>query len=825
MKTRTFIISVFLVCFLTSISGQNPFFYSFDGQKISFKQLDSTVYIKFKDGLTDQNREKIKQIFLLHETKLSFKNGLAQLSQLYKMGHPDKILDLKKSEDIDYVDFVLQYKDGILQGLTNQIFIKFKDISYLDEIKKMYPIEKLDRSSFDNNVYVATLKKNSDKNAIEISKLLYESGKVGYSEPNFARFFISHTADPYFNLQWALKNTGQFGGTANADIRAVDAWNITKGSSCIKIAVLDEGVDLTHPDLQSNLLSGYDETGNGSNGGPSGNDAHGTNVAGIISSTENTIGVVGVAPQCKVIPIRIGLNGQIVDEYAIAGFRHAWDNAGADVISCSWGGGSYSQTVTDAINMAITNGRGNKGCVVIFSAGNSNSSVAFPGSLPNVIAVGATSMCDTRKRSSSNPLLCNPGVTPDPLGVSCDGENWWGSNYGSDLDVAAPGVHIYSTDIQGSFGYNTSSGTNGNYFETFNGTSAACPHVSATMALILSINPNLTQTQARQILESNTDKIGNYTYTTVSGHPNGTWNNNVGYGRINAYKALLATLAGQSISSTGTLLCSAGVTFTFNGLPSGCTITWGCSTNLVPVSINGNIAVYRAGTGANGPGYVQATVNRSGCGSYTLPQFVVWAGTPQITNQKVDGNSYSPGAQICPGNHWLNVTPVGGNAGTATWTVPGNIPYSVGTNLLNFTLPSSVSSVSITVRSANTCGTGVNWSFYLSKKSYGCSGYYSMTIYPNPASDNVTINIDEEISLITSSSDELGTVELSDAQVGEPITYTINIYNNQSSLLSSIRRSGKSFNVPLNNMRDGTYIIEVSDGKNSYRQPLIVKHN
>lgn len=717
----------------------------------------------------------------------------------------------------------MQYKDGVQQGLTDQVYIKFKYVSNLDSIKKIYFLKKLERSNFNNDVYVATLMKNPNKNAIEISRLLYESGKVVYAEPNFARLFISHTTDPYFAQEWALRNTGQFGGTVNADIRAIDAWNITKGSPCIKIAVLDEGVDLTHPDLQSNLLSGYDETGNGSNGAPSGNDAHGTNVTGIISSIENTVGVVGVAPLCKIIPIRIGQNGIFTDSYAISGFRHAWDNAGADIISCSWGGGSYSQTVTDEINTAITSGRGNKGSVVIFSAGNNNSSVAFPGYLPNVIAVGATSMCDTRKRSSSNPLECNPGVTPDPLGVSCDGETWWGSNFGSDLDVAAPGVHIYSTDIQGSFGYNTASGIAGDYFESFNGTSAACPHVSATVALILSINPNLTQTQARQILETNTDKIGNYTYSTVTGHPNGTWNNDVGYGRINAYKAVLAALGGQSISSTSTLLCSSGVTFTFNNLPEGTIVSWDCSPNLVPISINGNVAVYRAATDSNGPGYVQATVNRVGCGSYTVPQFVVWAGTPQITNQKVDGGA--SGTQICPGNHYLTVTPVGGDAGSAEWTVPLGISYFVGTNQLDFTFPSSFSGVAISARSTNSCGIGTNGTFYLVKKTYGCPNSLTMTVYPNPASDNVNITMVEYTSMIASDDSELSNVTLNSATVVEPTTYSIKIYNNQSSLLSTQTRSGKSFNVPLTNIIDGTYILEVSDGKNSYRKPLIVKHN
>jgi len=202
-----------------------------------------------------------------------------------------------------------------------------------------------------------------------------------------------------------------------------------------------------------------------------------------------------------------------------------------------------------------------------------------------------------------------------------------------------------------------------------------------------------------------------------------------------------------------------------------------------------------------------------------------WVGVPIITNKKVDGGYYYPGMQICPGDHALNVTPVGGDAGTATWTVPPGIVYFVGINELDFTFPSSASGVAITTRSTNTCGTGSNSSFYLTKKYYGCSRSYAMTVYPNPASDNVTITMIENPLLVEYSDSSINNLAITDAKADEPTTYTIRIYNSQSILLSTWTRSGKSFNIPLINMRDGTYIIEVSDGKNSYRQQLFVKHN
>ncbi|MEI2724400.1 MAG: S8 family serine peptidase [Verrucomicrobiota bacterium] len=115
------------------------------------------------------------------------------------------------------------------------------------------------------------------------------------------------------------------------------------------------------------------------------------------------------------------------------------------------------------------------GCTVLFPTGNSNGAVSYPATLANVISVTAMSMCNQRKSTTS-----------------CDGETLWGSNYGVNGDIY-PGVKIYTTDISGASGYGT-----GDYTATFNGTSSACPNAAGVMALILSINPSLTNTSARQ---------------------------------------------------------------------------------------------------------------------------------------------------------------------------------------------------------------------------------------------------------------------------------------------------------------------------------------
>jgi len=317
------------------------------------------------------------------------------------------------------------------------------------------------------------------------------------------------TSDDHDHLQWSLNNNGQLWGIDGADIQAIDAWGISHGSDSITIAIIDEGVDLTHPDLAGKMVSGYDATGGGSNGGPSGDDAHGTNCAGIAAAvTDNYLGVAGIARLAGIMPIRIAYDSGggwvTTDSWIADGINWAVTN-GADVLSNSWGGGSPSTAITSAIDNAKNNGRGGKGAVLVFAAGNYNGPVIYPATLDQVLAAGALSPCDERKAPTS-----------------CDGEFWWGSNYGDELDISAPGVHMYSTDIQGEYGYDS-----GDYYYGFNGTSSSTPVVAGVAALILGYCPDLTASEVEDTLKSNADDL------LTSG-----WDQYTGYGRVNAYEAL-----------------------------------------------------------------------------------------------------------------------------------------------------------------------------------------------------------------------------------------------------------------------------------------------
>jgi subtilisin family serine protease len=335
------------------------------------------------------------------------------------------------------------------------------------------------------------------------------------------------TSDEFCEYQWSLSNNGQSFGTSGVDIAVADAWTYSQGSDEPIIAIVDEGVDLGHPDLAGKLVTGYDATNQGSNGGPSGDDAHGTNCAGIAAAiTDNTAGVAGIARNAKIMPIRIaysGSDGHWVCEDAWIGDAFNWAvNNGAWVLSNSWGGGSPSEVIDNAVTNAKTNGRGGKGCLVAFAAGNDNSEVSYPGTLDNVLTVGALSPCNERKAPSS-----------------CDGEFWWGSNYGASLDIMAPGVHMYSTDISGAHGYDTS-----DYFYNFNGTSSATPVVSGVAGLILGTCPDITVAELETALRETAVDIGQAGVDQETGH-----------GRVNAGAAIMAACGS---STNGALVIELG---------------------------------------------------------------------------------------------------------------------------------------------------------------------------------------------------------------------------------------------------------------------------
>jgi hypothetical protein len=298
--------------------------------------------------------------------------------------------------------------------------------------------------------------------------------------------------DEYWPMQWHLHNTGQSGGTPGADINALEAWEITAGDPNIVVAVLDTGVDMDHPDLVNNLVPGYDFYQNDDlpePGGGSQIDAHGTNCAGLVAAEgNNNIGVLGVAWKCKIMPIRLGL--EISEQVAASAIRWAAEQ-GADVISCSWGlqdASAIHSAVQDVTTIGGI-GREGKGCVVFFAVNIQNAQIDTRGTAayPEVIAVGATNEDDRR---------------------------WSYSNFGVELDVVAPSSRpyfqgsIWTTDITGAAGLNNRNTDILDYTDKHGGCSASAPIAAGVAALILSVEPNLTNDEVRHFLQRSAKDLG-----------------------------------------------------------------------------------------------------------------------------------------------------------------------------------------------------------------------------------------------------------------------------------------------------------------------------
>lgn len=502
-------LTILLLLTFYMVSAQNIFYY-YQGEKIFLKERSDKILLTLSKDADKNRLLNVIQSDLSVEISGNRKNeknvgAFIVLSLKDERNILSSTIDkYRNSPDILSALPMLEASDGKLQGITNEFIVKLANgttFEQLEDLVKKNNCIIIKENEFVKNQYLISVSKTSVLNSLQIANLFYETRLFEFSAPNFFREKILHSNDPLFGNQWPLKNTGQSGGISGADIKIEQAWTITQGRSEIRIAVVDEGVDLTHPDLFRNLETGFDATGNGTQGAPLSGEFHGTACAGIIAAEKgNGIGIEGVAPNCKILPVHASFGYYATDQWLADALEWSWypSFGNADVVSNSWGGGGEHDAITNAINSAVNQGRGGLGCVVLFSSGNDyNSTVSYPARLSNVIAVGATSVNDSRESYS---------------------------NYTSALDVVAPGgnKNIYTTDIVGFAGYSTS-----DYASDFDGTSAACPHAAGVAALILSVNRCLTGTEVKQILELSCDKVGGYCYNP--GKANGLWNNQMGY--------------------------------------------------------------------------------------------------------------------------------------------------------------------------------------------------------------------------------------------------------------------------------------------------------
>ncbi|KAF2514130.1 S8 family serine peptidase [Flavobacterium salilacus subsp. salilacus] len=513
----------FLFLFLGTFASQaqNDYFYYYHGEKVPLTLDKSYVNVftnvgfdaklirelGFKDfEFVIDNSSKNRQQF----AKLQFTSALSD-AEYY-----EKVAALRAVSGVKHVAPFFKREGAEPIGTSNYFYIKLNnegDYTTLEKTAIAHDATIVKQIPHMPLWYILKVDADNDRASVTAANRFYETGGFAEIDPAFMfNFRNSCTNDTDFGSLWGLSNSSN----PSIDINACQAWSITEGNG-INVAILDQGIHKTHNDLAANIHPSSFDCNSGSSPSVFSGGSHGTHVAGTVAAVkDNNLQVVGVAPQSELMSVShtLGLTPNVSAELA-SGINWAWQN-GADVINNSWGdqGGLYysqlqSAALENAIINAMTLGRNGSGTLVVFAAGNQSPAMDYPGTFhDDIVTVGA--ITSTGSRSGF-------------------------SGYGTKLDVVAPGSNILST-----IPYN---GTT-----PYDGTSMASPHVTGTIALILSVNSCLTAAEVRNILESTSQKVGGYSYSTTAGRPNGTWNNQMGYGLIDAYAAVLAAQSASGYS-------------------------------------------------------------------------------------------------------------------------------------------------------------------------------------------------------------------------------------------------------------------------------------
>jgi len=541
---KTIGLLLFVILGLNLIGQQD--YYWYNNSKIMLTKNPNKKYIEFCDDVIDT--VQIRNLLGINNAKmlsLKYSNVLKSIDCIEE-GLTEKkwtIIELDNITERSFVNnnsVLYEAPTYILNqneiGLSQLFYVKLhssEDFQILSSLSTQNNVKILGNIKNKPLWFILECNKQSSGNSLEMANMFYETGLFASSEPDFIeignRLFTNDCVDdPMFEDQWGLENNEE--GYTNIDINACEAWEISSGDPEIIIAVLDTGIELDHTDLPNvdydlsfntvtmTTPSVIDEN--------SDNAYHGTSCAGIIGAAQNDIGVAGIAPGCTLMSISTDFNTLGL----VSGFDWAVDH-GADIINCSWGGVAENEILTESIIDALTYGRNGLGCIVIFASGNTNlSTLPYPASLvgldDRIIVVGANDICGFR---------CTDSHLPDSQDGPC--QPWamgYGSNYGQGLSVVAPGALIRTTTLDDE------------YLNDFGGTSAAAPHVAGIAALLLSINSDLTNQEVKDIIEQSAQKIRTDVYTYQSGSPNGTWNEKVGYGMVNAYNAIMHLCSNES---------------------------------------------------------------------------------------------------------------------------------------------------------------------------------------------------------------------------------------------------------------------------------------
>lgn len=762
MKT----INTLILCFfIFSLQAQDYYYngsekVTINKSKTSYISFDNPTNMKYiADGFEKVKTFTVKGFTILNQKKSNFSRQKFQDNNLNQTSPA----------------LILQNDENFLLYPTKTIRVKLKPKSKITDIEKL--LNSNDIVKTENKYGVIKIQVKNIHKVIEIANKIYESGISEYSIPDFyIPIQLNQVNDPLFPLQYQMHNTGQvvdgIAGVEDIDCNALEAWDISLGDN-VTVAIIDQGLE-AHEDIGNRLIGGFSPGING-DGTPLANDAtHGMNCAGVVGASDNNLGVRGVAPNVNFLSVNI-FDGSTAGDIA-EGIQWALDN-GADILSNSWSFRDVPCNFTNidienALQNAVDNGRNDNGAVVVFSSGNTGGCVEYPARSPNVISVGAI---DNR------------------------GNLYNYSSRGPELDLVAPSgfrfgdVGVRTIDRMGGAG-----DVAGNYRPDFDGTSASCPVVSGAAALVLSVNPNLTQQEVRDILTSTATDMG------VNG-----FDNNFGFGRVNAFLAVKEALIGDlSISGGTSISCStsSNITFNLNDVhSSNVTVAWSTSSNLQIIS-SSNSSITVSPSSLSGSAYVRANI----LGNIVSEYF--WLGNPRVNlstyiphtnavsvnlnnnstteNQKQGITSVS--WQKISGNGVL--TPAGFFAigqYPSTWSIYGRATAynQCGSTSRTF---------NIGWTSSNNGGGGTRPPAWLSNNA----NLNVFTIFPNPVAEELHINFGE--LFMESGQNSVIIYDLTGKQV-----YQSKLDNQFTSL-------------DISYLTSGIYILKASNGKEVRTEKLIV---
>ncbi len=449
--------------------------------------------------------------------------------------------------------------------ITDLVVVNFKSQTSNRKIESIMAdcgLQYIKQYGDSGKTFLFKVTRSAGKNPVKLCNDLNKFAEINYAEPNLVNRFDKSAlpADNLFKEQWHLKSKSGVELVAGADIDAEEAWKITKGSRDIVVAVIDDGFDLTHPDLRGKdkVVHARDFVDGDRIPFPSDahNDYHGTPCAGVAIGEENGSGIVGIAPKCAFMPIRFDLAAD--DDLLWEIFDYVGKRA--DVISCSWGpvpvfaplGTLLQRKFSEIVNSGGPRG---KGAVLLFAAGNFNAPIkdynnrSFEWRHPS-------QGIKKHSRAILNGNCAHQDVMAIAASTSQNKKSAY-SNWGKEISVAAPssnwhpldpfkkmpGRGIWTTDNE-NFGLGFTG--NSRYTGIFGGTSSATPLVAGVAALILSINKTFSAKEVRTIIESSTDKITDESTDIILGHKKGHYSGRgktshsewFGHGKVNAAKAV-----------------------------------------------------------------------------------------------------------------------------------------------------------------------------------------------------------------------------------------------------------------------------------------------